>query len=58
MEERAARSGAGVLVTTEKDAVKLDGRTRLPLLAARIEAEIFEPRLAERIDEIVAGRRR
>ena len=58
IEERAARAGADVLLTTEKDSVKLEGRTRLPLLAARIEAEIFEPGLPERIDEILAGRRR
>jgi tetraacyldisaccharide 4'-kinase len=58
IEERAGRAGAGVLVTTEKDAVKLEGRARLPILAARIEAEIFEPGLPERIGDVLAGRRR
>jgi len=58
IEERASRAGAAVLLTTEKDAVKVEGRTRLPLLAARIEAEIFEPGFPERVDEILDGRRR
>jgi tetraacyldisaccharide 4'-kinase len=58
IEERASRAGAAVLLTTEKDAVKVDGRARLPLFAARIEAEIFEAGFPERIDEILAGRRR
>ncbi|HET7451861.1 MAG TPA: tetraacyldisaccharide 4'-kinase [Thermoanaerobaculia bacterium] len=58
LEKRAARAGASVLLTTEKDAVKIAGPTRIPLLAARIEAEIFEPGLPERIGEIIAGRPR
>ncbi len=58
IEDRAARAGAGVLLTTEKDAVKIEGRTRLPLVAARIEADIFEPGLPERIEQILSGRRR
>jgi len=58
IEERAAGAGAAALLTTEKDAVKIEGRARLPLFAARIEAEIFEPGMPERVDEILDGRRR
>ncbi len=58
IEERADRAGAAVLVTTEKDAVKVEGRARLPLLAARIEAEVFESGLPDRVDGILDGRRR
>jgi len=58
LEERAARAGARVLLTTEKDAVKLSGRTRLPLFAARVEAEIFEAGFMERVLEILSARRR
>ncbi len=39
----ADRAGASLLVTTEKDAVKLTGRTPLPLLTVRLGVEIVEP---------------
>ena len=58
LEERARRASASVIVTTEKDEAKLAGRATLPLLAARVEAEIFEPDLFERVDRLLADRRR
>ena len=58
LEERAERAGASVLLTTEKDAVKLAGKTALPLVAARIEAEIFEPGFEEQVDRRLAERTR
>ncbi len=39
----AERAGASWLVTTEKDAVKLAGKTPLPLLTVRLAVEIAEP---------------
>ncbi len=39
----ADRAGASWLVTTEKDAVKLAGRTQLPLLTLRLGVEVLEP---------------
>ena len=39
----AERTGASLLVTTEKDAVKLAGRTGLPLLTVRLGVEVEEP---------------
>jgi tetraacyldisaccharide 4'-kinase len=39
----ADRTGASWLVTTEKDAVKLAGKTVLPLLIARLSVEVVEP---------------
>jgi tetraacyldisaccharide 4'-kinase len=36
------RLGSGTLITTEKDAVRLEGRTPSPLLHLRISAEIAE----------------
>jgi tetraacyldisaccharide-1-P 4'-kinase len=51
--DAAARAGASLVVTTEKDAVKLAGRTALPLVAVRLAVEIEEPGffpfLAERL---------
>jgi tetraacyldisaccharide 4'-kinase len=41
--EAAARTGASLVATTEKDAVKLAGRTGLPLVALRLAVEIEEP---------------
>jgi len=58
LEERARRASASVLVTTEKDEGKLAGRTSLPLVAARVEAEIFEPDLFDRVEQLLADRRR
>ena len=40
--QAADRTGAAMLVTTEKDAVKLAGRTSLPLVTVRLEVEISE----------------
>jgi tetraacyldisaccharide 4'-kinase len=41
--DAAARTGASLVVTTEKDAVKLAGRAGLPLVAVRLAVEIEEP---------------
>jgi len=37
------RTGASLLVTTEKDAVKLEGRTGLPTVTVRLGVEVDEP---------------
>ncbi|MFN2633627.1 MAG: tetraacyldisaccharide 4'-kinase, partial [Thermoanaerobaculia bacterium] len=37
------RSASTAVVTTEKDAVKLDGRLPLPLVTVRIGVEVIEP---------------
>jgi tetraacyldisaccharide 4'-kinase len=39
----ADRAGAEWIVTTEKDAVKLQGRTSLPMLTLRLSVEVEEP---------------
>ena len=39
----ADRTGAAMLVTTEKDAVKLAGRITLPLVTVRLEVDVVEP---------------
>ena len=39
----AERTGASWIVTTEKDAAKLYGRTDLPLLTVRLSVEVDEP---------------
>ena len=39
----AARTASTAIVTTEKDAVKLDGRVALPLFAVRLEVELSDP---------------
>lgn len=39
----AERAGASLLVTTEKDAVKLAGKTSLPIVTVRLSVEIAEP---------------
>ena len=39
----ADRTGASLVVTTEKDAVKLAGRISLPIVTVRLEVEIAEP---------------
>ncbi|MGH9440727.1 MAG: tetraacyldisaccharide 4'-kinase [Thermoanaerobaculia bacterium] len=55
--ERAfRRAGAALLFTTEKDLPKLAGRTRLPLVAARIEPEVLEPGLPERVGAVLSER--
>jgi tetraacyldisaccharide 4'-kinase len=41
--EAAQRTGASWILTTEKDAGKLAGRTRLPLLTVRLSVEVEEP---------------
>ncbi len=41
--DAAARTGASLVVTTEKDAVKLAGRAGLPLVAVRLSVGIEEP---------------
>jgi tetraacyldisaccharide 4'-kinase len=37
------RTGASLLVTTEKDAVKLEGRSPLPIVTVRLAVEVDEP---------------
>jgi tetraacyldisaccharide-1-P 4'-kinase len=58
IEESARRAGATALLTTEKDEVKLAGRTQLPLFAARVEAEIFEAGFFADAARLLAGRSR
>lgn len=41
--EAALRTGASCILTTEKDAAKLAGRTGLPLLTVRLSVEVEEP---------------
>jgi tetraacyldisaccharide 4'-kinase len=56
----AQRSGASLLVTTEKDAVKLVGKSPLPVVTVRLAVEVAEPGffsfLASRLS--AAGRER
>lgn len=55
--EAAARStGASVLLTTEKDHVKLVGKFDFPVVAARIEPDFREPNLLARLRAILAER--
>ena len=57
----AEETGASWIVTTEKDAVKLWGRTTLPVLAVRLAVEIVEPSffpfVASRVAAPAAGYR-
>lgn len=43
--EAAARTGSSLVVTTEKDMVKLGGRLDLPVVAVRLSVEVEEPGL-------------
>jgi tetraacyldisaccharide 4'-kinase len=43
IERAAEESGATAVVTTEKDAVKLEGRLRLPLFRVAVEMAVTEP---------------
>lgn len=43
IEREAGVSGATAVVTTEKDAVKLEGRLRLPLFRVAVEMRVAEP---------------
>ncbi len=56
----AERSGASLLVTTEKDAVKLEGRAPLPLVTVRLGVDVQEPGffgfLASRLPARASGR--
>ena len=54
IEGAARETGAGWILTTEKDLVKLAGRTSLPVAAARVEPELREPGLFERTRELLA----
>jgi tetraacyldisaccharide 4'-kinase len=56
IESAARRMGATMLLTTEKDQVKLRGRTGLPVVAARIEPSLREPDLLARVRAILAER--
>ena len=58
IEESARRTAATALLTTEKDEVKLAGRTGLPVFAARVDAEIFEGGFFAHADRWLAGRAR
>lgn len=58
LEERAKESGAEMLLTTEKDLVKLAGRVRMPILAARVETEIFETGFFSAAETILEANRR
>ena len=42
IERAAEESGATAVVTTEKDAVKLEGRLRLPLFRVAVEMAVTE----------------
>jgi tetraacyldisaccharide 4'-kinase len=53
LENEARKSGASILLTTEKDLVKLAGRTRLPIAAARIEPAFRELDLFGRVAAIL-----
>lgn len=55
---RAARVGASVLVTTEKDAVKLQWLPSLPMRvwAVRLETQVFDG--AERLRQLIIGEER
>jgi tetraacyldisaccharide 4'-kinase len=52
----ADRTGSAWIATTEKDAVKLEGRTTLPVVALRLEVEVgeaeFFPFLRSRIPDV------
>jgi tetraacyldisaccharide 4'-kinase len=58
----ADRTGSAWILTTEKDAVKLDGRTLLPVVTLRLEVEIgessFFPFLMSRLSELPPAPRR
>ena len=57
--EAADRTGAAWILTTEKDAAKLSGRTGLPLLTVRLSVEVeeadFFPFLASRLPSAPVG---
>lgn len=57
IERAAERSGATHVLTTEKDEEKLAGKTRLPLRAARIEADFLEDDVFTLLDALVSERR-
>jgi tetraacyldisaccharide 4'-kinase len=52
----ADRTGAAMLVTTEKDAVKLQGRISLPLVTVRLEVDILEPGFFQWLAPRIRGR--
>jgi tetraacyldisaccharide 4'-kinase len=56
----ADSTGASMLVTTEKDAVKLASRISLPIVTVRLEVEVVEPGffpwLLERLEKAVESR--
>ncbi len=52
---RAEASGGSWILTTEKDAVKLAGRLRLPLAAVRLSVEIAEPGFFPFLASLIAG---
>jgi tetraacyldisaccharide 4'-kinase len=57
----ADRTGSAWILTTEKDAVKLEGKTTLPVVALRLEVEVEEPGffpfLQSRISELPSAPR-
>ncbi len=52
---RAEASGGSWILTTEKDAVKLSGRLRLPLATLRLSVEIVEPGFFPFLASLIAG---
>jgi tetraacyldisaccharide-1-P 4'-kinase len=52
---RAEASGGSWILTTEKDAVKLSGRLRLPLATLRLSVEIAEPGFFPVLASLIAG---
>lgn len=59
IDSAADRTGSSWVVTTEKDAVKLSGRLRVPLVTARLAVEVAEPGffpfLTSRLPPLPAG---
>ena len=56
MERTARNAGAPLLLTTEKDLVKLAGRSRLRAVAARVEPEFREPGLLGCVRAVLSER--
>lgn len=51
----ADRTGSVWIVTTEKDAVKLEGRTLLPVVTLRLDVEVAEPGFFPHLLSRIAG---
>ncbi len=55
LHRKAEATGASWIVTTEKDAVKLSGRLRLPLATLRLSVEVIEPGFFPFLASLVSG---